>query len=97
MKLRSINRQTLIDGGLTRMLSLVYLGCIVVSRALIAPLTCSSELAIALFNPLRRRSQKLIDKRFERRTEHTQACWRPSARPRDETALDALTVEMLAW
>ena len=76
MKMRSINRHTLIYGVLTLMLSLVYLGCIVVSRALIAPLTSCSELAIvastlamvALFNPLRRRIQKLIDKRFERRT-----------------------------
>jgi len=75
MKTRSINRYTLIYGVLTLMLSLVYLGCIVVSRTLIAPLTSSSELAIvastltiaALFNPLRRRIQKLIDKRFERR------------------------------
>ena len=46
MKMRSINRHTLIYGVLTLMLSLVYLGCIVVSRALIAPLTCSSELVI---------------------------------------------------
>jgi hypothetical protein len=75
MKMRSINRYTLIYGVLTLMLSLVYLGCIVVIRALIAPLTSSSELAIvastlaivALFNPLRRHIQKLIDKRFERR------------------------------
>lgn len=76
MKMRSINRHMLIYGVLTLVLSMVYLGCVVVSRTLIAPLTGGSELAIVastlaiavLFNPLRRRIQQLIDKRFERRT-----------------------------
>ena len=75
MNMQSINRYTLIDGILTLTLGLVYLGCVVVSQSLIAPLTGGSELAIvastlaiaALFNPLRRRIQNLIDTRFERR------------------------------
>jgi hypothetical protein len=79
MKTLSITRPMLIYGVLTLMLSLVYLGCVVVSRTLIAPLTSSSSLAIvastlaiaALFNPLRRRIQKLIDMRFERRKKAT--------------------------
>ena len=83
MKTRSINRHMLLYGVLTLLLSLVYLGCVVISRTLIAPLTGGSELAIvastlvmvALFNPLRRRLQKLIDTRFARRAEHTPRCW----------------------
>jgi hypothetical protein len=75
MNMQYINRYTLIYSTLTLILGLVYLGCVVVTRTLIAPLTGGSELAIvastlavaALFNPLRRRIQKLIDKRFERR------------------------------
>jgi hypothetical protein len=75
MKTRYINRHTLIYGILTLMLSLVYLGCVVVSRTLIAPLTGGSELAIVastlaiavLFNPVRRRIQSVIDRRFYRR------------------------------
>ena len=76
MKTRSINRHMLIYGVLTLLLSLIYIGCVVVSRTLVAPLTGGSELAIvastlalvALFNPLRRRMQRLIDTRFQRGT-----------------------------
>src|SRR6266540_6621445 len=70
-----IIRRTLIYGALTLTLGLVYLGCILLSRTLVAPYLGGSELAIvastlaiaALFNPLRRRIQNLIDKRFFRR------------------------------
>jgi len=70
-----IIRRTLVCSMLTLTLGLVYVGCIVVSRTLIAPLTGGSELAIvastltiaALFNPLRKRIQTIIDKRFYRR------------------------------
>src|SRR5215211_3253722 len=70
-----IIRRTLVYSLLTLTLGLVYLGCILLSRTLVAPYTGGSELAIvastltiaALFNPLRRRIQNLIDKRFYRR------------------------------
>jgi len=70
-----IIRRTLVYGALTLTLGLVYVGCILLSRTLVAPYIGGSELAIvastlaiaALFNPLRRRIQNLIDKRFYRR------------------------------
>jgi hypothetical protein len=70
-----IIRRTLVYSALTLTLGLIYVGCIVLSRTLVAPYTSGSELAIvastlaiaALFNPLRRRIQNLIDKRFYRR------------------------------
>src|SRR5205085_8020972 len=72
-----INR-TLVYGTLTVMLALVYFGCVVALQALVRGFTgqasgnplvvVGSTLVIAaLFNPLRKRLQKLIDRRFYRR------------------------------
>ena len=99
-----IIRRTLVYTVLTLTLGLVYVGCIVVSQTLIAPLFGGSELAIvastlaiaALFTPLRRRIQSLIDKRFYRRkydSAKVLAAFGTTAR--DETNLDALTVELV--
>jgi hypothetical protein len=99
-----IIRRTLIYGALTLTLGLVYLGCILLIRTLIAPLTGGSELAIvvstlaiaALFNPLRRRIQNFIDKRFYRRkydAAKVLAAFGTTAR--DETNLERLTSAML--
>src|SRR5205814_489109 len=63
-------RRTLVYSTLTLTLGVVYVGCIVVSRTLVAPVVGGSEVAIvastlaiaALFTPLRRRIQNLIDK-----------------------------------
>jgi hypothetical protein len=99
-----IIRRTLIYSLLTLMLGLVYIGCIVVSRTFVAPFTGSSELAIvastlaiaALFNPLRRRIQNSIDKRFYRRKyDAGKVLAAFAATARDETDLDALTAELL--
>jgi hypothetical protein len=99
-----IIRRTLVYSTLTLTLGLVYVGCIVVSRTLIAPLIGGSELAIvastlaiaALFNPLRRRIQNLIDKRFYRRKyDAAKVLAAFAATARDETDLDALTAELL--
>jgi hypothetical protein len=67
-----IIRRTLVYSALTLTLGLVYLSCILLSRVVVAPITGSSDLAIvvstlgiaALFFPLRRRIQNLIDRRF---------------------------------
>src|SRR5918997_6390646 len=72
-----INR-TLVYGLLTAMLALVYLGGVTATGAIFRVLTSQEEqpqLAVvistlviaALFNPMRRRIQALIDKRFYRR------------------------------
>jgi hypothetical protein len=98
-----INR-TLVYSVLTLTLGLMYVGCIVLSRTLIAPLTGGSDVAIvastlaiaALFNPLRRRIQNLIDKRFYRRkydAARTLAAF--SIKMRDATDLDTLTQDLL--
>jgi len=82
----------------------VYLGCILLSRTIVAPLTGSSDLAIvastlaiaALFNPLRRRIQNLIDKRFYRRKyDAAKVLAAFGATARDETDLERLTSELL--
>jgi hypothetical protein len=99
-----IIRRTLVYSILTLMLALVYVGCIVLSRTLIAPFVGGSELAIvastlaiaALFMPVRRRIQNFIDRRFYRRkydTAKVLAAFGTTAR--DETNLDALTAELV--
>jgi hypothetical protein len=99
-----IIRRTLVYSTLTLTLGLVYLGCILLSRTIVAPLTGSSELAIvastlaiaALFSPLRRRIQNLIDKRFYRRKyDAAKVLAAFGTTLRDETDLERLTTEML--
>jgi hypothetical protein len=99
-----IIRRTLVYSILTLILALVYLGCIVLLQALVVPLLGGSELAIvgstlaiaALFHPLRKRIQQIIDKRFYRRKYNAAkvlAAFATTAR--DETDLERLTAEML--
>jgi len=99
-----IIRRTLVYSALTVTLGLVYLGCIVLIRTLVAPLVGGSELAIvastlaiaALFNPLQKRIQNLIDKRFYRRKyDAAKVLAAFGATARDETDLERLTAEML--
>ena len=98
-----IIRRTLVYSALTITLGLVYLGCILLGRTLVAPLTGGSELAIvastlliaALFFPLRRRIQNLIDRRFYRRKYNAQQVLAQFAlTARDETDLQVLTDEL---
>ena len=99
-----IIRRTLVYSALTLTLGLVYLGCIVLLQALVVPLTGGSELAIvvstlaiaALFNPLRKRIQQIIDKRFYRgKYDAAKVLAAFGTTARDETDLERLTGEML--
>jgi hypothetical protein len=101
-----INR-TLVYGVLTGTLALVYFGGVTVTQAIFRTLTGQVEqpqLAIvvstlviaALFNPLRRRIQSLIDRRFYRRKyDAAKTLETFSAKLRDETDLDALSDDLV--
>jgi hypothetical protein len=100
-----INR-TLVYGSLTVSLAVVYVGSVVLLQGALRALTGGeSQLAVvastltiaALFGPMRRRIQDLIDRRFYRRkydTTKTLAAF--SARLRDETDLDRLDKELVS-
>jgi hypothetical protein len=100
-----INR-ALVYGALTGALGLVYLSSVVLLQGVFRILTGQdSQLAIivstlaiaALFNPLRRRLQSLIDRRFYRhKYDAAQTLVAFSATLRDEVDLDKLTAELLA-
>jgi hypothetical protein len=101
-----INR-TLVYGSLTLTLALIYFGGVATVQALLSVLTGQQEqpqLAIvvstlviaALFNPLRRRIQAFIDRRFYRRKYNARKTLETfSATLRDETDLEALNGELV--
>jgi hypothetical protein len=101
-----INR-TLVYGSLTVSLAVVYFGGVTVTQAIFHALTSQEEqpqLAVvvstlviaALFNPLRRRIQSFIDRRFyRRRYDAAKTLQAFSAKLRDETNLDALSDELV--
>jgi hypothetical protein len=101
-----INR-TLVYGALTIMLALVYFGGVTATHTIFRVLTGQAEqsqLAIvvstlviaALFNPLRRRIQGFIDRRFYRSKYNAAKTLEAfSAKLRDETDFDALNAELV--
>jgi hypothetical protein len=101
-----INR-TLVYVSLTLMLALVYFGGVTAAQAIFRTLTGQeqqpqlaivvSTLVIAgLFNPLRRRIQSFIDRRFYRKKYDARKTLEGfSARLRDETNLGALSDELV--
>ena len=101
-----IIRRTLIYSTLTGALALVYVGSVVLLQAVLRPLlgqqspplvTVASTLAIAaLFTPLRRRIQAIIDQHFYRRrynAARTLAAF--SIKMRDQVDLSTLTDDLL--
>jgi hypothetical protein len=101
-----INR-TLVYGALTATLAVVYFGGVAAAQTIFRALTgqeqqpqlavvISTLVIAALFNPLRRRIQSFIDKRFYRRKyDAAKTLETFSAKLRDETDLDALNSELV--
>jgi hypothetical protein len=90
---------------LTVLVAASFVTFILVFQAILAPLTRSNELAVAgstlvafgLFQPIRRRVQRLVDRRFNRTrydAERTVAAF--AERLRDEVDLEHLRAEILA-
>jgi hypothetical protein len=100
-----INR-TIVYGSLTVTLVALYFGVVVVLQRIFVLLTgqqstlavVASTLAIAaLFNPLRRRMQGFVDRRFYRRKYDARKTLEAfSAQLRNETDLDALSGDLKA-
>jgi hypothetical protein len=101
-----INR-TLVYGSLTVALALMYFGGVAAAEAIFRVLTrqeqqpqlavvISTLVIAALFNPLRRRIQSFIDRRFYRRKyDAAKTLEAFSAKLRDETDLDALSDDLV--
>jgi hypothetical protein len=100
-----INR-TLVYGVLTTFLALIYFGGVAVTEAIFRELTGQErqpQLAVvvatlviaALFNPLRRRIQAFIDRRFYRRKYDARKTLEAfSAKLRNDSDLDALSEDL---
>jgi hypothetical protein len=101
---RIINR-TLVYGLLTVLLGAVYIAGVFGLGQLLNPVTGESALAVAastlavaaLFQPLRRRIQAVVDRRFNRRRyDAAKTIEAFSTRLRDQLDLDTLSTELLA-
>jgi hypothetical protein len=97
-------RRTTSYAILTGLLAFIYFSSVVLLQQILSPLTGESTPAVvlstlliaALFLPVRRRVQELIDRRFYRRKYDAQRTLEQfAATVRDETDLDALTAELL--
>ena len=97
-------RRTLVYGATTAAIALAFFGGIVVLQAVLRPVTSGSEVAVAistlvsfaLFQPLRGRVQRAVDRRFYRAkydAEHTVDVF--AARLREDVDLDSLRAELL--
>ena len=100
-----INR-TLVYGILTASLAAVYFGGVAATQAIFRtltdqqqpqlPIVVSTLVIAALFNPLRRRIQSFIDRRFYRRKYDARKTLEAfSAKLRDETDLNALSDDLV--
>ncbi|MDP9321363.1 MAG: hypothetical protein M3P16_09735 [Chloroflexota bacterium] len=98
-----INR-SLVYGALTAALAATYFAIVVLLQALLRPFTAGSELAVAvstlatlaLVQPLRRRIQNAVNRRFYRsRYDAVRTLDAFSARLRDEVDLDAVRADLI--
>jgi hypothetical protein len=101
---RLISR-TIAYGVLTAIVGALFVGSILSFGAVVAPFTGSNELAVAgstllvfaLFQPMRRRVQRLVDRRFNRsRHDAEQTMVAFADRLRDQVDLEQLRTEILA-
>jgi hypothetical protein len=101
---RLISR-TISYGVLTAIVAGLFVGFILVFQAVLAPVTGSNELAVAgstllaaaLFQPIRRRVQRIVDRRFNRSRYDAELIVAAFARRlSDEVDLEALRSEILA-
>ena len=99
-----IIRRTLVYGGASAVLGVLYFGAIAFLQFLLAPFTSGSDLAVAgstlavaaAFQPVRRRFQVAVDRRFYReKYDAARTVDRFGARLRDEVDLPALELELL--
>ena len=100
-----IIRRTLVYTTVTGLLALVYFGSIITLQAVFQSVTgersafvivLSTLLIAALFTPLRRRIQAVIDRRFFRKKyDAQQVLARFAITARDETDMNALSVELM--
>lgn len=98
-------RRTLIYGSVLAALGLAYIGGVVLVQAALRPFMSGSEIAVAvstlltvaLFQPVRSRVQRLVDRRFYRsRFDAERTLDAFAARLRDEVDLATLERELLA-
>lgn len=98
-----INR-TLVYGGTSAAIAVTFFGVIVTLQLVLRPLTSGTELAVAastllsfaLFQPLRRRVQDAVDRRFDRsRYDAERTLDSFAVRLRDEVDLDAVRADLL--
>ena len=96
--------RTLVYGVTTAAIAAAFFGGIVVLQTLLRPFTAGSEIAVAgstlasfaLFQPLRRRIQRAVDRRFYRsRYDAERTLDDFSVRLRDEVDLDAVGAELV--
>lgn len=99
---RVINK-TLVYGVSTALLAAAYVGLVIASEAVFAPLARGSSVAVALstlvvaglFLPVRTRVQRFVDRRFYRRRYDAQRTLEDfSARLREEVDLDTLRFDL---
>jgi uncharacterized membrane protein len=97
--------RTLVYGAVSATLAATYIAAVVLLQALLRPVTGGSEVAIALstllvvalFQPIRRRAQDAVDRRFYRaRYDAARTIDAFSARLRGDVELDSVRADLIA-